>query len=369
MGLRVHDGGAEDADGTPVKVTLEVNAHPPASVLIALPFAALSYSNATLVWNLLSLAALAISLWLIARALNFEFTAWSIFPVVALLLLCSPFREQISQGQLNLVLLLLITAAWVASRTRYDAMAGLMLGLATAVKLFPGFLFLYFVIQRRWKVVWSGIAAFLGVTALTVAVFGSDTFAAYVYDVLPKVKDFRSSWVNASIIGLFAKLFNPATDIERVVPLLRSPLTARLASAFACAGILALWAPIVWRAKNQREKDLAYGLTICTMLLISPITWDHYFLLLLVPLAILWVRLPKSAGARSAFLLVVLLLCLPPASLWNAVIPGGRAGIARPAHSITVLAYGTYALIAVLAYTVVMARYASTAKNVGTARS
>src|SRR5205807_2590850 len=34
----------------------EVNAHPPASVLLALPFSLLAYAHALLLWNLLSLA-------------------------------------------------------------------------------------------------------------------------------------------------------------------------------------------------------------------------------------------------------------------------------------------------------------------------
>src|SRR5271166_4993459 len=45
---------------------LDLNAHPPASVLLCLPFAALDYSTAFLLWNLLSLAALVASIYLLA---------------------------------------------------------------------------------------------------------------------------------------------------------------------------------------------------------------------------------------------------------------------------------------------------------------
>src|SRR5215468_4297776 len=38
---------------------LHYNAHPPASILLALPLAGLGYSNAFLAWNLLTLAAMA----------------------------------------------------------------------------------------------------------------------------------------------------------------------------------------------------------------------------------------------------------------------------------------------------------------------
>ena len=44
------------------------------------------------------------------------------------------------------------------------------------------------------------------------------------------------------------------------------------------------------------------------MLLVSPITWDHYFLLLLLPLALLWKNLPSSAPGRWTFLVILALM-------------------------------------------------------------
>jgi hypothetical protein len=50
-----------------------------------------------------------------------------------LVLLYSPFRQQFSQGQLNAVLLLLITGAWAAERSARPGLAGVLLAVATAV--------------------------------------------------------------------------------------------------------------------------------------------------------------------------------------------------------------------------------------------
>ena len=52
-----------------------VNAHPPASVLLALPLASLDFATAFLAWNLVSLAALAASLWIVQRQLKISFGA------------------------------------------------------------------------------------------------------------------------------------------------------------------------------------------------------------------------------------------------------------------------------------------------------
>src|SRR5262249_7253592 len=57
-------GWHPDPANSTFRFFLEVNAHPPTAVLLALPLAALDYLDAVLAWNLISLAALALSLWL-----------------------------------------------------------------------------------------------------------------------------------------------------------------------------------------------------------------------------------------------------------------------------------------------------------------
>ena len=71
------------------------------------------------------------------------------------------------------------------------------------------------------------------------------------------------------------------------------------------------------------------------MLLISPVTWDHYFLLLIIPLAMLWAQLPKATWARGVFLLIIGVLSLHPVVLWDATVPGGFSSGRGSADSYT----------------------------------
>ncbi|MDH3716538.1 MAG: DUF2029 domain-containing protein [Planctomycetota bacterium] len=343
---------AEDVSGDAagrVRVGLEVNAHPPTSVLMVLPFAALDYSNATLAWNLLSLLALGISLWLLCRGLGVDWSPWALLPLIGLLLLCSPFRHQMNQGQLNLVLLLLLTLVWAAARADRPIWAGVFLGVATAFKFFPGFLLLHFAAQRRWNIVAAALMALVAITVLTAVVLQPVTYTTYVSDVLPQVGEFRADWLNSSIAGLGTKLFDPLSQRRNVVLLWANEPLARLVGILGSAVVLLLWLHAQRRARTARDQDFAFGLSVITMLLVSPITWDHYFLLLIIPLAILWVSLPETTTARVAFLLVILLLCLPPIPLWERFIPGGQNGTAHPVHTLTVLSYGLYGLLALFA--------------------
>jgi hypothetical protein len=100
------------------------------------------------------------------------------------------------------------------------------------------------------------------------------------------------------------------------------------------------------------------------MLLVSPITWDHYFLLLLLPLAVLWPQLPPKRGWRCAWGAILVLLCLNPKLVWDRTIAGPGellGGVAQPIHAATVLSYQCYTLLALFALGVLMFRRGATA--------
>jgi hypothetical protein len=337
LGLDV-EGLSPDA----VRVRIDVNAHPPASVLLAIPFASLDYPDAVLAWNLASLGLFAISVAALARALGAPWSVWSVAPAAVLLLLCSPFRQQVGQGQLNLVLLSLLTAAWLADRSGKSVWAGAAVGAATAVKLFPGFLGLYFVLRRDWKALAAFALALACVSAVSLAAMGIDSHVAYVRDVLPKVGAYRSSWLNASLVGFFTRLFDPATAQERVEPLWRSPALAMLSSLIALLAVAVLWAVEVARAQSQDARDRAFAMGITAMLLVSPITWDHYFMLLALPLALAW-RDATTTARRMALLAIATILFTNPTLVWNPLI--GATDTAGPGESLLLLAAPTYALV------------------------
>ena len=330
------------------------NAHPPTSVLAAIPFALLDYPNGMLAWNIASLSALVLSLWLIGRELGLRPEPWTIMPAITLALLSNPLRQQINHGQLNLILLLMLTLVWVADRSNRTTWAGTVLGLATAIKLFPAIFFLYFVLRRRWNVVGAGLAALAAATALTVAILGFDTYRSYVNEVLPEVSVFRNWWLNASLAGFWIKWFDagavsslvdPALP-DYLAPIVRQPILARVGWIASPVAVLGVWAHVVWRARTREQQDWAFGLTLTTMLLVSPLTWDHYFLLILLPLAQLWIALSKTR--RERLVLLVLLICLwaSPYNVWTAFIPA-PGNPAAPLRSLIAISFQFFALLGV----------------------
>ena len=293
---------------------IAVNAHPPTSVLLAIPLAGLDFADALPLWNLLSLLALVASAALIVNQLDLPFSFWDLLPTLTIMLLCYPFQHQMVQGQLNLVLLLLITGAWAADRSGHPIVAGALVALATAIKLYPGFLFLYFVLRGRWRSVTAGSLAFVLITAMTALVLGPQAYADYFLRVLPGTSLWRGDWHNLSLSGLWFKLFDPRKQLPpiEVQPLLWSPVLAWLGAGCGAAALGTVLYRVVPRLRSPEDADLAFALCIIAMLLVSPITWDHYLLLLLLPIFILWHRLPRGGYGREILMACLFVLCWEP---------------------------------------------------------
>jgi hypothetical protein len=323
------------------------NAHPPASVLLALPLGGLSYSDAFLAWNVLTFAAIAASFWIAVRQLNVRFSPWSCLPLLVLLLVSNLFRQQFNQGQLNAFLLLLITGAWAADRSEKPWLSGALLGTATAVKLFPGFLFLYPVCRGQWRPVVSGVVAFFAVNGVALALLGPETYADYYRNVLPHLGVYRDVWLNSSLSGYWHKLFD--TRSGHNLPLWHAPALAQFATVASCTTAVLIVAFHIVQARSRRQKDLAFGLTLNGMLLVSPITWDHYFLLVALPLLMLWLWVPRPSPMNLALQVILVVLSIGPKFFWDFALPGvgEREGqIATPWQTVVFLSYLLYAQVA-----------------------
>jgi Glycosyltransferase family 87 len=326
---------------------VEINAHPPTSILLLIPFGALPYREALFRWNLLSLGMFAVSLALVWRGLRIPRSVRSVFPATTLSLLCFPLLVHIHFGQITLLILLLLTGVWTADRADRRILAGVLLGTAVTIKLFPAVLFLYFIVRKRWRTVASGLVSIALITMLTASILGIHAYRAYVNDVLPNVAKYRGLWFNLSLPGYWTKLFDPPREFSFIQPITRSPVLASISIYSTCVLILGTLAWFIVRARTRTELDLSFGLTMTAMLLVSPITWDHYLLLLLVPLAMAWTQLPESQGFRLLFVGIVVACWTWPYVVFDNTIPRGLVlGTAHPLHTVTIGSYQCYALIA-----------------------
>lgn len=323
---------------------VEVNAHPPVAVLLVLPLGRLEFPTAFSVWNGLSLAALIVALALLAQRWEQPLQLLTVGLMTFGLVLSLPFQEQIGHGQLNAVLLVLMIVAWRAWRAEQPVWVGLALGSAAALKLFPAFLFLPLLVQCNWRAIGAGGATFVGLNALAALVLGVECFEQYLSDALPQIGEWRGAWANISLSGLWHKAFDPGSKGTAREALVYSPQLARELTLMSWCVIVGATAWRLHHWRRLRDPDAAFALSIVAMLLVSPTTWPHYFLLLPLSLAVLWTRMPATLAARFAYFLLLVSLAMNPITPWQAVagvVPNFPTSVAL----LTLLSWQTTVLV------------------------
>lgn len=329
---------------------LGYNVHPPTSVLIGFPFGFLPYFRSFFVWSLFTLGLFGLSLVLIARNSGYRFGWLSVTPITCGCLLSGPFWHQFQQGQLNPLILLCVTLGWLNLRSQRVWQTGFWLGLAAATKAFPAFLAIYFLARREWKYFAFVVGGFTVVTLCTIAALGIQPYLDYVHLVLPEAFEWRSANTNASLPGLWSKLFDPGTRGGHYRPLVDSPFLAKLLTAISWLVVTSLLIPICYKARTVSEIDHAFGMTLVGMLLLSPITWDHYFLLLPLPLLCIWMRLPRAIMSQSLFLVVLVGLFGPIYTAMSVLIPPRQTELGMsPLQTLGLPTFSCYMLCALFA--------------------
>ena len=336
------------------KLNLEYNAHPPSSVLLVLPLGQLAFLDALVVWHVVSLMCFVAGAWLFVRELTIRASwswAWWILPGLAFLALCNPWRQQFNQGQLNGVLFLLLIGTWIANRRGYAIWSGGLIGVAAAIKIFPGFLLLYLLLRREIRGVVVGLATLGLVMLLTALVLGTQTYRDYVEVVLPGLSQFRCSWVNESVVGFWHRLF-VENQSEGVKPIVHSLLIAWAMTGISAVLIIGYVAFKALAASTRVQQDRVFWLFVTAMLLLGPLTWDHS-LLLLAPGLFLLIRdskLKLPPATWQGWLLVVIVSSfwlIGPREAFDALIERGwMAKTAGPLQLVLVISVPFYALLA-----------------------
>ena len=350
--------------GPEAKSVFAINAHPPAAVLLTLPLGRLSYPDAWYRWGVFSLVVVAISGWLLLgpAGLHWEWEFW--IPVACWILASNALKEQLLQGQLTAVILLLCALAWVTDRRGWQGWCGACVGLAAAIKLFPAFVLVYLVAQRRWKAVLAAGLTLVGVNLIALLVLGSDAFADYLFQSLPSLDTFRTGWLNSSLNGFFSKLF-----ISRggsVVPLWENRPLGQGLYAGGSVLVTAFVFLASRLARDERRRDVAFAACLIGMLLVCPLTWDHYFLLLACPGLLLWHAARGQTVMKVSLLALLAILTLArPGWIFALTVPGdgefaalagGEPSLALPIHCLTGLALLFYALLLLFVATLVISR-------------
>jgi glycosyl transferase family 87/dolichyl-phosphate-mannose-protein mannosyltransferase len=242
-------------------------AYPPLVAWLIAPLHPLSASAAGFIWTLISLVLVGLALWLL------DLRDWRCY---ALSFVYLPTQSAVDLGTIEPLLLVAIAAAW---RWRDAAWpAALSVGSAIVLKLFLWPLAVWLAITRRVRAALLAVGAAVAAALVSWAAIGFAGIGEYPGLLRRLANDESTSSYSVVALGVRAHL-----------PLLAARILAVLVT-------LALIAAAAWVARDEQrtaqERDIAtLAIMLAAALAASPIVWVHYFLLLLVPLALVRPRL------------------------------------------------------------------------------
>ncbi len=280
------------------------NNHPPFDAVVFVPLTLLPYDVAALLWSALSVLLYLFSGYVLLRELELVLARHWLVLLTGLALCWYPFQVHIALGQWSILVTACLILVWLLLRRRRVYLAGLLLGMAGLIKLFPGFLLLYLLSRRHWRAAGAMLLTLAAGGLLTLAVVGADDVIRFFQQVAPgNTAVSGPSAVNYALTGFFSCLF---VDGPEVRPLVVAPQVAALVIAGSTIGLVGAFVYQARRAPvTPRGEDTAYALAVLTMLLVSPITWLHTFPLLALPCGLLvqdWLRGPHRSLARLSLL-------------------------------------------------------------------
>lgn len=332
--------------------------YPPLLAIMLIPLTWLPWHVALSVWTAFSLA-----LWLACAALSAVTlrsflrearpgmgVSWVgadgwlfLLAVVAFMTLTfDPVATGIGLGQISIVIWFLILLALALDQWGHPGLAGAALGLAALLKVYPLVLLGYYVLRGRWRVALGGVVTLALLTLGMLPVLGAQgllvtrgIFAAGDTAIVEAHNEalLRTPlWVailggggthtpvsvpGAALVALVALAFvGGILWATRPLVIFQWPpvhaLLARLGVPLAVAGAKPVSRVETREDRSRRSSDTSgYLWAICTMMLVSPVAWEHAYCWLLPPLVLgLGYVLVKGRGTprHSALLLAVIIL-------------------------------------------------------------
>jgi len=141
--------------------------YPPAGLFFVAPLSHLSYTTARLLFDAVSLASL---VWVLV-SLSAHFGVrdrWSILAYLSI-----PVVACVERGQVDLLLLFCLVASYFGGRRLW---AGIPLGVAVSLKIFPAALVLWLMLQRRFREAATAILCVLAIGLLSAWRFGITSY-------------------------------------------------------------------------------------------------------------------------------------------------------------------------------------------------
>lgn len=259
--------------------------YPPVLAVAIAPLTAVfsDYQSAMWLWATLGLLGLLGTTWLLVNRERLNQT--TLIVLIAAILALPAVGFELVMGNVHLFLVALFIAAWLGVERRTptgSVVAGIAIGLATLIKVFPIVVIAWFVLRRRYLEAVSAVATMALLAILTIPFVGAEAWLDYP-KVLANLGPPPDAWSSIA----------PASLLSEV---LGDPL-ARIAVVIVAAAIL-LWAGV------RKPESFGFAVAVSVSILVVPTMYPHYLALFVAPLLLLAVYSASATGPLLAYLVL-----------------------------------------------------------------
>jgi alpha-1,2-mannosyltransferase len=241
--------------------------YPPIAAVLFSPLSLLPTVVDVTGLTLVSILAAGVVLWLFARRLlgPRSTSLWVVAWLLPVALFIEPVRNDLWLGQINLLLMALVSLDCLTEAPRWPR--GVLVGLAAAVKLIPLAFVLFFLLRRDYRAA--------GRAAATAAVVTGIGFLLAWHD---SVRYWTAVVLDTSRIGGLAYAGNQSIQAVLARAGLDPHSVAATAGWLALSALVLAGACLGMRRAVAAEADCwALSLNAFAALLISPISWTHHW--------------------------------------------------------------------------------------------
>ena len=273
-------------------------ADPPATVILLSPLSLLPYETAWIVFAALS----TVIMFGVGYGVGRE-VRWSREASVAagaLLLVTSAGRFLLFRNHMEPILLLVLFLGWRELRRGHEVSAGVWWGIGAALKLFPALLIVGLVAGRKRRAAVATSLTAGGITVAAVMVAGWSNTVAFITDVLPLSAQWYGALGNYSLLSFGTALAGTWLGW----------------SLLAIGGI----ALVATYSNGARSADEIWVAGMAAALLITPLSWVNYLVLVLPGLMVVVDKFDLHK-VRDRWVAIGLVVAL---GFWGPIVLGSK---------------------------------------------
>lgn len=289
--------------------------YPPLFALLISPLTLLSLPTAATIWYWLNLVFLIVLVWSAAK----YFIGRDLHAIILLLLIPRAGIDNLWWGQVNILVALLVLY-WHIWRQRANMLSDIVLALAISIKVTPGIFIVYLLFKKEYQELSRVLVAGLVITLLFLLPLGTkapELVIGWFKRTILNGEGFNWAYLgNQSLragIGRFFEAGNTGSAIYPKVTLIDLGATgAQILFLLSIVLLLGFTAYQFRRRSLGSDREIA--ICVILMLMISNLSWKAHFLIMVLPLAVLWKMVLEGRYLAKAVIMLWVLLCILPAA-------------------------------------------------------